>query len=73
MKPDASRHNPDPRYIAGLIEQTGLQKNEVARLLGITAKALRNYTDEDLKRNIPYTTQYALEQLAAEELRIATY
>ncbi len=67
MRPDSSRHNPDPRYIAGLIEQTGLTQEEVARLLGITPKALRNYKSETMKREIPYTTQFALECLAAPE------
>lgn len=67
MKPDASLHNPDPRYIAGLVEQTGLLKGEVARLLGITPKALRNYMDDKLQREIPYATQFALECLAAQE------
>lgn len=64
MKPDASLHNPDPRYIAGLIEQTGLTQAEVARRLGVTARALRNYMDEKLKREINYPTQFALECLA---------
>lgn len=67
MKPDASRHNPDPRYIAGLIEQTGLTQEEVARRLGITPKALRNYKSETMGREIPYTTQFALECLASQD------
>lgn len=64
MKPNASLHNPDPRYIAGLIEQTGLTQEEVARRLGITPKALRNYKSESMAREIPYATQFALECLA---------
>ncbi|WP_395503037.1 helix-turn-helix domain-containing protein [Ectopseudomonas mendocina] len=67
MKPDASRHNPDPRYIAGLIEQTGLTQEAVARRLGITPKALRNYKSESMAREIPYATQFALECLASQD------
>jgi hypothetical protein len=66
--PDASNHNPDPRYLRGLLEQAGLTQRRAADLLGITDRAMRYYTssiDSVGYRAAPYTVQYALECLAA--------
>lgn len=68
MKPDSSRHNPDPAYLRGLLDQAGISQREAARLLGITDRSMRYYlSDEesDSWRAAPYPIQFALECLAA--------
>ena len=70
MKPDASRHNPDPRYLRGLLDQAGISQRRAAELLGITDRAMRYYlSDEasDSYRAAPYPVQFALECLASSD------
>jgi transcriptional regulator with XRE-family HTH domain len=67
MRPDASLHNPDPKYLRGLIESAGLSISETARLIGMTRNGLRNYLrdrSEPLSRTADYRVQFALECLA---------
>ncbi|MBU1330861.1 MAG: helix-turn-helix domain-containing protein [Gammaproteobacteria bacterium] len=67
MKPDASNHNPDPRYLRGLIEQAGLTQRQAAQLVGISDRVIRYYLSEetsDSYRAAPYPVQFALECLA---------
>jgi len=64
MKPDSKNHNPDPAYIDGLVKSTGLQRTEVARLLGISDRTLRTYTSGETAT--PYLAQFALEALTQE-------
>lgn len=69
MRPDASRHNPDPCYLRGLLEQAGLSQRQAAQALGITDRSLRYYLSDaasDTYRAAPYPVQFALECLAAE-------
>lgn len=69
MKPDASLHNPDPRYLRGLLEKAGLTQRQAAQLLGISDRVMRYYlSDEtsDSYRAAPYPVQFALECLAAD-------
>lgn len=69
MKPNASNHNPDPRYLRGLLEQAGLTQRQAAQLLGISDRVIRYYlSDEasDSYRAAPYPVQFALECLAAD-------
>ncbi|MDH0894376.1 MULTISPECIES: hypothetical protein [unclassified Pseudomonas] len=69
MKPDASNHNPDPRYLRGLLEIAGISQRQAAQLIGISARAMRYYlSDEasDSYRAAPYTVQFALECLARQ-------
>ncbi|KAF1024263.1 MAG: hypothetical protein GAK37_03161 [Pseudomonas sp.] len=69
MKPDASNHNPDPRYLRGLLKQAGLNQTAAAKRLGITDRAMRNYLVEDPThpryRSAPYLLQLGLECLAS--------
>lgn len=68
MKPNASHHNPDPRYLRGLLDQAGISQRKAAELIGISDRAMRYYlSDEDHQtyRAAPYTVQFALECLAA--------
>lgn len=68
MKPDASHHNPDPRYLRGLLESAGVTQRQSAQLLGISDRMMRYYlADEgsDQHRAAPYPVQFALECLAA--------
>lgn len=69
MKPDASSHNPDPRYLRGLVERSSLSQRRIAELLGITDRAMRYYLSDEVSatfRPAPYPVQFALECLAAE-------
>ena len=61
MKPDASKHNPDPDYLRSLIEGAGSSQNEVAKRIGISARSMRYYLAGE--RPIPYTIQFAVESL----------
>lgn len=68
LKPDASTHNPDPRYLRGLVDRSGLSQRRIAELLGITDRAIRYYLSDECSptfRAAPYTVQFALECLAA--------
>lgn len=67
MKPNVKLHNPDPNYIRGLIEKSGLDHDALSKRLGICTRSIRLYVaDLDVKtrRDTPYCIQYALEQLA---------
>lgn len=69
MKPEASRHNPDPRYLRGLLEKAGLTQRQAAQLLGISDRVMRYYLSaetSDSYRAAPYPVQFALECLAAD-------
>lgn len=61
MKPDASQYNPSPEYLAELIGSTGLTQGEVAAILGVTDRTLRQWLSG--KRKFKYSTQFALECL----------
>lgn len=66
MKPDASNHNPDPRYLRGLLENAGVSQRQAAQLIGISDRAMRYYlSDEcsDKYRAAPYPVQFAIECL----------
>ncbi|WP_165676581.1 helix-turn-helix domain-containing protein [Metapseudomonas otitidis] len=67
-KPDASNHNPDPRYLRGLLEQAGVSQRKAAELIGITDRAMRYYLSDkssESYRVAPYPVQFALECLAS--------
>ncbi len=69
MRPDSSRHNPDPRYLRGLLEKAGLTQRQAAQLLGISDRVMRYYLSaetSDSYRAAPYPVQFALECLAAD-------
>lgn len=61
-KPNAKYHNPDPAYLRGLIESSGFSQNYTATRIGIAPRSIRQYLSGD--RPIPYSVQYAVEQLA---------
>ena len=70
MKPNASNHNPDPRYLRGLLEKAGLTQRQAAQLLGISDRVMRYYLSDEASesyRAAPYPIQFALECLAAQE------
>ncbi len=70
MKPDASQHNPDPRYLRGLLEKAGLTQRQAAQLLGISDRVMRYYLSaetSDSYRAAPYPVQFALECLASSD------
>lgn len=65
--PDAAKHNPDPSYLRGLVEQGGFSKRRTAQLLGLSWQGFRNYLrdeSEPLYRVADYRVQFALECLA---------
>lgn len=66
-KPDASHHNPDPRYLRGLLDAAGITQRQAAQLLGISDRVMRYYVSDEASesyRAAPYTVQFALECLA---------
>lgn len=68
MKPNSTKHNPDPAYLRGLLEKAGLTQRAAAEAVGISPRLLRYYlTDRGGDhREAPYPTQYALEMLAMQ-------
>ncbi|MEN1677690.1 winged helix-turn-helix domain-containing protein, partial [Pseudomonas aeruginosa] len=59
-RPDASSHNPDPRYLRGLLKKAGISQRRAAELLGLSDRVMRYYLSEDVKegyRPAPYTVQ----------------
>ncbi len=67
MKPDAANHNPNPRYLRGLIEQAGNSQRQTAKLIGMSWVGFRNYLRDEsdpLYRVADYRVQFALECLA---------
>ena len=65
MKPDASRHKPDPAYLRGLVASSGMSQRAAAERLGISPRLLRYYLSMGAdNRPAPYLVQYALERLA---------
>lgn len=66
-KPDATLHNPDAAYMRSLVDASGKTQVQVAKAIGISERAMRNYLSTTAEKYIapPYPVQYALEQLAA--------
>lgn len=68
MTPDATRHNPDPAYLRGLLDKAGLSQSEAARLIGIDPRTMRSYLSDSAtvarSSRAPYSVQFALESLA---------
>jgi len=72
VKPDASSHNPDPRYLRSLLERAGVSQRQAATLLGVSDRMMRYYlADEgsEQHRTAPYLVQHALECLAKKCIR----
>lgn len=64
MKPNVSKHNPDPAYLRELLDRAGLSQREAARRLGISDRMMRYYLAEgEANKPAPYAIQYALESL----------
>ena len=70
MKPDAQKHNPDPEYIRSLIEEAGLGQRGACEKIGIAPRTMRAFLDPNDQRQAPYTVQFALEQLTADDKTI---
>jgi hypothetical protein len=71
LTPKPTLHNPDGRYISGLVELAGHDSTvHTARAIGIGPRMLRHYManriSSTLGRPIPYPEQFALECLAAQ-------
>lgn len=66
----AKFHRPDPDYLRGLINSTGLPRARIAQRLGISDSALKRYTVPSGSPShlpAPYLVQYALETLALSD------
>lgn len=61
MKPDPTKHNPDPTYLRELIRRAGHTQRSAAKAVGISDRAIRHYFKGT--RTCPYSVQYALENL----------
>lgn len=69
MRPDATRYNPSPAYLRGLLERAAVSQQAAARAIGISPRTMRYYlcaTDSPGYRPAPYPVQYALECLAGD-------
>lgn len=65
--PDATRYNPDPRYLRGLLGHAALSQRKAAALMGISDRVLRYYLSDPSStsyRPAPYIVQYVLEALS---------
>lgn len=66
MKPDSSKHNPDPRYLRGLLDSAGISQRRAAEMIGISDRAIRYYLLDEANekyRPAPYPVQFAIESL----------
>lgn len=67
-KPNASNHNPDPRYLRGLLDRAGLSQRGAAELLGVSDRMMRYYLADESSaqhRSAPYSVQFMLECLSS--------
>ncbi len=73
MTPDATRHNPDPAYLRGLLLAAGVSQREAARRIGVSERMMRYYLADAAAdhRPAPYVVQYALESLSSPRSRKA--
>lgn len=73
MTPDATRHNPDPAYLRGLLLAAGISQREAARRIGVSERMMRYYLAPEAAdyRPAPYVVQYALESLLPPSHRSA--
>ena len=63
MTPNAKKnYNPDPDYIAALLDKIDLPQLEVAARIGVTDRAIRYWVAGT--KPIPYAAQFCLECLA---------
>ena len=74
MKPDARLHNPDPARLRSLIEAAGLTQREAAKRIGISERQMRSHLADPATASTaapaPYPTQFALEALARDPIRL---
>ena len=68
MKPNPKTYDPDPAYLRGLVERSGLSQRECARRIGLSDRAMRYYLSGE--RKPMYAVQYLLEALAAEPVEV---
>ena len=61
--PNPKSYNPNPEYLRGLVERSGLSQRECARRIGLSDRAMRYYLSGE--RKPMYAVQYALEVLAS--------
>jgi hypothetical protein len=65
MRPDASKHNPDPAYLRELVARSGLSQRQCAFRLGISERSMRFYLATSGRQDAaPYLVQFGLECLA---------
>ncbi len=71
MHPDSKNYKPaSVRYTMGKLKALGITQEFVAKKLGKSSRALRNYTSGRAKCDYPM--QYAIESMLAYELRSRT-
>lgn len=66
MKPDASKHNPDPAYLRGLLQAACVSQRQAARRIGVSERVMRYYLAPESAdyRPAPYPVQFAIESLS---------
>ncbi len=74
MIPNIKKHNPNPKYLRGLIDETGLPQRAIARQLGVSERIFRQYithTDNQSYIECPYPVQFSLERLSIYQNMVA--
>lgn len=61
MKPDASRYDPRPEYLAELIGSTGMTQAALAKRIGVDERTIRRWLSGE--RQFNYRDQFAIECL----------
>jgi len=61
LKPDASRYDPRPEYLAELIGSTGLTQAVLAARIGVDERTIRRWLSG--QRQFNYRDQFAIECL----------
>lgn len=71
--PDATLHDPDPKYLRALLAMSGLSVPAAAKRLGLATRTLQRYVSDHAlaKRWIaPYPVQFGLECMAVRTKRL---
>ncbi len=61
-KPDATKYDPNPKYLRKLVDSSGLSQRQCAATIGVDERTMRAWLAGD--RAFSYPIQYAMEQLA---------
>lgn len=64
-EPDATRYDPDPERLRGLVKATGMSQAKVANRIGVGVRSIERWLAGDGRP--PYPALYCIEVLAGRE------